>query len=130
MKKVVITAHKGYLIIDSTSMGKASKDWVPIGSGRIGCVVIDTKKYLDVSEEALALLGNIKRCGDDIGDVDWFESGDKKVFGWLGNEARIVKAAEAEGSRTYKVYRDDCTIVPNNPPEGAIAAIEKALTEN
>lgn len=124
-KVVVVTAHKGFLIIDAANMGKESKDWIPIGGSRIGCVIANTKKHLQVSEEALELLGKIKRCRDDIGDVDWFESGDMKVFAWLGPTTRLVNPAEAEGSRTYKVYRDDCTIVPNNSPQEAIDAIER-----
>ena len=126
--KIKISAYKNSIIVEAIDAPLKDKapNWYPIGPGKIGCVLVDTKKFLEVSEEALTLMEKVKRCSDDIGDIDWFKSdkGDA-VFCWLGNFKAIFDCREIVGSRTYSVFRDQCIIVPNNPPAGAIEAIDK-----
>jgi hypothetical protein len=119
---VVVTAHKGILIIDAR-IKEEHPDWVPIGPGKIGCVLIDTKAHLGISKEALDLLEKIERSHDDIGDVDWFDSVHGKCFAWLGSPKRFVNPDNTEGSRNHAVYRDDCTIISNVSDPEDIEAI-------
>lgn len=63
----------------------------------------------------------------DIGDVDWFACGDgNKAFGWLGG-LYSVKNRQAEGSRSYEVFPDDCVRIANEPPVEAKAAVDAML---
>jgi hypothetical protein len=125
--KAKVTAYKGILVIEAQEPEKPDPDWVPIGPGKIGCVLCNTKKNLGVSEEALALLALVKRSRDAIGDVDWWAADDgTKVFGWLGGFCRILRPTEIEGSRDYTVFREDCIVIPNDVPEEARKAIDQA----
>jgi hypothetical protein len=120
---VTVTAYKGFLIIEALIKEEHS-DWVPAGSGRIGCILIDTKTHLGISDEAFELLKEIPQSLDDIGEVDWFDSDDgKRVFGWLGPTKRLIDPKDAEGSRNYKVSRDFLSI-PNEPDPDAVKAID------
>ena len=121
-----VTAHRGILILE----GFEGNDphWLPDGGSRIGCVVLDTKNHLGVSEEALQILDKIERGDDDLGDVDWWACDDgTKAFGWIGPRQRLLSPDHASVSRNHKVFRDDCTVIPNDSPQEAIEAIDEVL---
>ena len=55
-----------------------------------------------MSPEALELLLQVQKSGDDIGDVDVFQADDGKVvFFWLGGQTQMFKPSEVTGSSTY-----------------------------
>ncbi len=126
--KVKLTVYRDVLVIETVSPEDANyPGWTPIGPGKIGCVIANTKTALGVSEEALAWLKDVKRSRDDVGDVDWFACGDgNKAFGWLGG-LYSVKNRQAEGSRSYEVFPDDCVRIANEPPVEAKAAVDAML---
>jgi hypothetical protein len=81
-----------------------------------------------ISEEALKLLEKVKRGRDSIGDLDWWECDDgKKAFGWLGGFCRIINPDDVEGSRNYKIFKDDCVIIPNDVPFGAKDVLDEPI---
>ena len=134
--KVKVTAYKGQIVIEPIDPEKdVEKGWFPTGGSRIGCVLVPTGQRLAASEEALALLQTIKVGHDAIGDVDWFrcskgpgqEDGDY-AFAWFGPLFRIVNPKTAEAARAFKVYRDQCTIIPNDPPDAAKKVIDEHPT--
>ena len=94
---VTVQAVRGYLLIQGSD--QKHPNWVPAGDGRFGCALLDSAQYLGVSPEALALLSAIPIGPSTIGDVDWFLSGEKHVFGWMGNPRKLVQAATARFAR-------------------------------
>jgi hypothetical protein len=129
--KVKVTAHRGCLVIETVEPDVPVEGWVPIGPGKIGCIICNTAKNLGVSEEALTLLGGVKRSHDDIGDVDWWACDDgTKAFGWIGNIYQIAQADSIEGSRNHTVFRDACVIIPNDVPEVPRQIIDEKLDGN
>lgn len=120
---VKVTAHRGVLIIETLIVGE-HPDWVPLGPDKIGCVLINTKAHLAVSEEAFAILETLPKSHDSIGDVDWADSSRGRVFSWLGGQNRFVDPLHSEGSRDHMVWRDDCTIVPNVSNPEAVGVID------
>jgi hypothetical protein len=125
-----ITAYKGRLVLEL--LAKASiPDEVATSldnPGNIGQVIMNTGKNLGVSAEALELLKQVKRGHDDIGDIDWFRTGDTAAFGWLGGIYRIADPKQVEGSRTYGIF--DYVAIPNHVPQGAMQAIDSSNNED
>ncbi len=120
-----ITAHNGILICQ-TMADKSSEECVLISDtpGVIGNVYMNTKETLGISKEALEILRTLKKGRDSIGDIDWFATGDKYAFGWLGPIHRLVDPATAETSRQYVI--GDYVDIPNSDaPQEAIDAIEQ-----
>jgi hypothetical protein len=135
--KVQVVAYKGSIVFvpsnPTEGIGK-TEGWYPTGDGRLGCVVTDTKKQLGVSEEAFALMKDIKRNHDAVGDISWWECDDGTyAFAWWGSIHRVLNPDSAEGDRDFRVtpsLRSACTIIPNEVPEAAKAAIDLAETES
>lgn len=128
---VSVHTYKGYLVI-SGPIDLEHKDWVPAGDGRIGCVLLQSGKHLEISEEALAVLRKVRRTHDAIGDVDWFGSdNDGLVFSWLGGPRTLkgigdIESGKLTGSRDFQVPGPEHYIlVENNPPQAACEAIDK-----
>ena len=120
-----ITAHKGILVVElvhnqvTEDGGRSSPDKLR----NLGTIVHDTRRYLGVSNEALALLKVVKRGLDRIGDFAWFRSDDgMDHFAWLGGPKRLVDPKEVATARTYEILAH--RVIPNEVPEGAKAAIE------
>jgi hypothetical protein len=120
-----ITAHKGILVVElvqnqvTEDGGRSSADKLH----NLGTIVHDTRRYLGVSNEALALLKVVKRGLDRIGDFAWFRSDDgMDHFAWLGGPKRLVDPKEVATARTYEILAHQ--VIPNEVPEGAKAAIE------
>lgn len=122
--RVKITAHKGILCIETQEPLTKDGIFTPSGEGRIGCVLMDTRANLGVSQEALDLLKTIRTSRDAIGDVMWFPAQDKFCFGWLGGPLSLKDPKRCEGDRDYKVREGEYTLIPNDVPEGAKQAIE------
>ena len=129
--KVKITTYQNVLIIH-TIEPKKDDNFIPAGNGKIGCVLIDTKKYLGISKEAFDLLKTIKRGGSAIGDVDSWEFTDEKkrnpyVFGWLGGINSIKEPDRCEGSRTYYPEKIPHVKIENNVNIDVKKAIDTML---
>lgn len=120
-----ITAYKGYLVCEL--LAEQSVDGEVTTSldnpGCFGQVVHDTAQHLGVSQEALALLQQVQRGTDDLGDVDWFRTSDGKAsFGWIGGPYALKKPEDCEGSSSYEVLEH--VVVANEVPEGAMEAVD------
>jgi hypothetical protein len=125
---VSVHAYKNYLIIDGP-WDLEHADWAPAGGDKIGCVLNDTAKNLGVSPEAIELLKTIPAGTDGIGEVMWFETESHGfAFGWLGPPSRLVDPSDAEGDRCFAV-RDAYVEIPNDPPQGAVEAIDDDVEE-
>jgi hypothetical protein len=120
--KVQVTAHSGYIIINTIKPDK-DKNFVPNGNGRVGCVLTNTKKHLGMSNEAFKLLKTVKKSGDDIGDVMAYHSGDQDIFGWLGPVKRLVNPVRSESDSTG-IQDIEYIEIPNKPPLEAVMAID------
>lgn len=93
-----VFAHKGVIGIQSdvNAEGLLNK---PLENGQLGFVI--DAKFVDISQDALILLKEIKRSCDDIGDVDIYKSGDKVIFSWLGGPLKGFRPSEVSGSNSY-----------------------------
>jgi len=123
MHKVEVTVHKDILVI-TTNDEVECEGWVPAGDGKIGCVLIDTKGKLGISEEALAWLKSVEKSCDAIGDVDAWKSDDGPCFSWLGGP-NSLKQRGCTGSRGYNTSCLEYDIIPNQVPEEAVKVIEE-----
>ena len=122
--KVKVTSHEGFLVIE-TIKPKEDKNFIPVGGSRIGSVLVNTGKYLGMSNEAFALMKTIKKSGDDIGDVDTWESDRGQCIAWMGPLKRLVEVSNSESSRTGII---DIKYIPieNKVPLDAFEAIVKS----
>jgi hypothetical protein len=115
--KVKVTAYKQNIIIETIDR-KEDKNFVPFGGSRFGCVLIETDKYLGMSEEAFKLLKTLKKSHDDIGDVTTWKTNDNKdCFAWIGNLKKIVNMEKAEGDKDGIIDIKHVTIENDVPPE-------------
>jgi len=123
-----IVAYKDYLVFELLAT-KSIKDEVVTSIDNpnvIGQVIMGTKESLGVSKEAIELIGHVKRCRDDIGDIDWFKSKDgKENFAWLGGPRSIKSAANIETPTTTKI--GSYVEIPNEIPMMARTAIDEIL---
>ncbi|CAG9187401.1 hypothetical protein [Cupriavidus pinatubonensis] len=123
-----ITAHKGILVVELVQNQAPEAGATGVRSNvdklrNLGTIVHDTRRYLGVSEEALALLKVVKRGLDRIGDFAWFRSDDGvDHFAWLGGPKRLVDPKEVATARSYEILGHQ--VIPNEVPAGARAAIE------
>lgn len=124
---VKVYAHKRHLIICSDEDAK-NKDWVPIGEGKLGCVLLRTNRHLGISQEAIDLLKELKPGPDSIGDVDWFKSNeDGYCFSWLGGTKMMIDIKHVVPSRDYEVPNEaHYTLIDNTPPEEPVSIIDSS----
>lgn len=122
--KVHITKYENYLIIKTIKPEK-DENFIPAGGNKIGCVLIDTKKHLGMSDEAFNLMKEIKKSGDDIGDFDTWETDKGQCVGWLGGTHRLVDVSKCESSNKGIIDIEYISI-PNNVPPEALEAIIKS----
>lgn len=132
--KVKLTVHRGVLVIETLDISTPYPGWTPIAPGLVGCVLEDTKASLGVSQEALDWMKQVKPSGDAIGEIMWWATQEgKKAFGWLGGLFKLVRLDSSEGlflgQRGWQVFPEDCVLIPNEPPEEAMAAIERSETK-
>jgi hypothetical protein len=126
--KVKVTCHEGFLVI-TTVKPKQDKNFFPSGGSKIGCVLIDTGKYLGMSHEAFKLMKTVQKSGDDIGEVDTWESVKGQCFSWLGPTKRMIDISNSETSRTGII---DIQYIPieNKVPLDAFEAIVRSKAES
>lgn len=125
--KVSVVAYQGKIVIcpQAPEQGVDQDGWWPTGGGKGGCVLVDSRRLLGVSEEALLLMQSVVRNHDAVGDLGWWECDDGKyAFSWWGPIFRIVDPKKDEASREFRVWRDECTIIPNQVPEAAKLVID------
>lgn len=122
--KVKVTSHENFLVIETVNPQK-DKNFEPVGGSKIGSVLMDTGEFLGMSDEAFELMKTVKSGGDDIGDIDTFETDTRgQCFAWMGPLKRLVNVNEAECSRTGII---DLKYIPieNKIPLEAFEAITK-----
>ena len=85
---------------------------------------MDSARNVGISAEALELLRKVRRGHDDLGDIDWFRTGTKAAFCWLGGPYRIVDPNKAEGSRSFGIF--EYVQIANDVPEGAKGVIDSS----
>lgn len=121
-----VTAYKEHLIIDTVKPEK-TENFIPVGNGRIGCVLINTDKLLGMSKEAFSLMKKLKVNGDAIGDIStWKTTDERNCFSWVGGLKRLVDVKNCECSRDG-IIDIEHIIIENEVPEEAKTVIDQAL---
>ena len=83
-------------------------------SGRMGSVILDSKKNVQISKKALALINKMAHNHDSVGDFSWWPcTHGKYALSWWGGIFRAIHVPTAQASRDSNVYPDQCTIIPN-----------------
>lgn len=116
---VRVYAHKGKLFIYPNCHRPVGKLFYPTNAeGNMGCVLCKTKGHLEISKEAIALMGKVRRNNDAIGDLGWWKCVNGDVaFSWFGAIYRIVDPATAQGDRDFRVHEGSYKEIPNDVPE-------------
>lgn len=87
-------------------------------------IIINTKKNLGISKEALALLQKVAKTNKNLGDLDWSKSHNGlDSFLWVGSAQDIKAPHDVLAAKTYKIMTH--VTIDNNVPEGAVEAIDK-----
>jgi hypothetical protein len=129
--KAKVVAYKGYLIF--TCLADKSEENVCTLSvdnpDNIGQAIHNTKYHLGISKQAVRLLEQVKRSGDDLGEIDFWKCTDNTWnFSWLGGIKRIVNPNDEEctGSNNYQVPNSSEYIsIKNEIPKEAKEVINK-----
>jgi len=98
--KTEIFAYRGIIGISSNVKAEGLIN-NPEAPGQMGFVVDATK--INFTKEAIDLLKIVKKSDDDLGDIDSFRAGDKKIFSWLGGPKRFIEPETITGSNDYDV---------------------------
>ncbi len=138
--KVRVVAHGEHLVIVPHEPEHGiGADWMPAGAfgpqrehAHVGSILFDSKAMLGVSEEALALLSTLAGdpkprpgYGSDLGELSWNRTTDGRyAFGWRGPVYALMRASECDLDVEFRVHRETCTIIPNDVPDQALAAIK------
>lgn len=121
--KVKITEYRGMVVIE-TLKPEADKNFVPVGPGKVGSVLMNTGKHLGISKEALAFMKRLPKSSDDIGEVDAWSTADKDCFAWLGALERPVgKNAELSNTGWTNIAYID---ISNETSEHIVKKIDEA----
>lgn len=99
--KTQIFEYKGFIGIQSAPDAEGLLN-DPTQPGQIGFVADASK--CEFSQKAIDLLKEVKKSGDDLGDVDVFKaSDDMVVFGWLGGPLKVLSPKwDVSGSSSYE----------------------------
>jgi hypothetical protein len=124
--KVKVTSYKDYVIIEPLQFEEEKDVLYPVGNGRVGTVLIDTKKYLGMSKEAVENLKRVKKSHDAIGDLQAWKSDKGDCFGWLGGMKAFYDVTKADSDRNGIIDIAHVTI-PNDVPQEAMAIINKSI---
>lgn len=120
-----ITAYKGRLIFELKTKHAIKNEVLTTldKSSVIGQIIINTKKNLGISKEALALLKKIGKTKEHIGEIDWSKNHTgQDTFIWSGRAQDIKRPEDMLASKTYKIMAH--TIIENMVPQGAMQAID------
>lgn len=126
-----ITAYKGIIVCELIAR-QSIKDEVHTSldnTGVFGQVIMDTAKHLGASDEAIALLREVRNGTGSLGEIDWFATGDKFAFGWIGGPNTLLDPLKAEGSRDNRVRDGAYITIANDVPAGAVDAIDDMLSK-
>lgn len=97
--KTKVFEYKGYVGIQSSLEAEGLLN-EPDQPGQLGFVV--DANYVEISPKALEVLKKIPKSNDDIGDIDVYQTEDKKViFCWLGGPLKVICPDEVSGSSSY-----------------------------
>lgn len=129
--KVNLTAYRDTLVITTVDPEVPYPGWSLIGDSLINCSLDDTRAALGASREALDWFARVQPSNDDIGEIEWRDLGDgRKSFSWLGGPFRLVRFDGPDGLRLgprgWCTFPDDCVVIPNDVPDDARAAIDRA----
>jgi hypothetical protein len=127
--KVKVVAYNGHIVLIPIEPEKdIGNGWYPTGGTRIGCVLLDTKHSLGVSDEAFELMRQIPAGPDAIGDLSWWACDDGTyAFSWFGAIHRVIDLSGTERARDFFVsdkLKQHCTMIPNDVPEAAKRIID------
>lgn len=126
--KVKVVERRGYLVI-KTLLPAGDDNFVPYGGSKIGCVLIETDKFLGMSQEAVDLIKDLGSSGDALGDLQLWMSNKGGCFGWLGPPDRLINPAWAELDRNGPVDIPHFRISNEVAPED-LAEIDNAIDES
>lgn len=90
----------------------------PDGPNQMGYVL--DASHIDVSQEALDILKNIKKGTSSFAEIDVFKDNSGRVIlGFFGGPLVMIHPTETEASRDYEPTLLDgvAKLVPNEPPE-------------
>lgn len=130
--KVTALAYEGHIImVPHEPELDVEKEWWPVNdAGRLGSVLGDSRRQLACSKEALDLMRSVRRNRDAIGDLGWWLCADGTyAFSWFGALYRVLDPKTVEGDRDFRVHEQQCTVVPNEIPEGMLEEIRVAVAE-
>lgn len=98
--KTKVFEYNGYVGIESDVKADGLVN-NPLDAGQLGFVVDTT--HVEFSKSAIAILKQIPKSNDSLGDVDIFKTADGRViFCWLGGPKTILHLDyEISGSRDY-----------------------------
>lgn len=120
-----ITAYKGRLIFELKTKHAIKNEVLTTldKSSVIGQVIINTKKNLGISKEALLLLKTIQKAKQHVGEIDWAKNhAGHDTFIWSGRAQDIKRPEDMLASKNYKIMAH--TIIENVVPQGAMKAID------
>lgn len=123
-----VTAYRGRLVIElKTKKSIPGEVVTSLDTPRCaGQVICNTKKNLGISQEAFALLKEVRRGDEGAGDLDWSRTGDgQAVFGWKGGRCAIFTPQSCQGSKKFKV--GGYVVIPNEVPEGARKQLDQQV---
>jgi len=132
--KVKVTEYRGFLAVEALEPETPHPDWAPIGPGRFGCVVNNTKTNLGISKEAMLMLSKLPKSRDSIGTIMWFTtespSGKAKgaAFGWMGGALCII-GPDADTDRSTRMHQGQHVDIPNDTSATLRDAIDSELLE-
>lgn len=99
--------------------------WWPTSPETGGCVLMDSKKDLATSLEALFLMQTVKKNRDAIGDLNWWKCDNGQyAFSWWGPLFRVVDPDTSEAARDFRVHEDQCAIIENALPPEVLAGLK------
>lgn len=114
--KVKVVAYNNHLLIETLDADIYDKDFIPVGSGRIGCILNNINR-LGVSKEAYEILCQLEPSNDDIEDISWDETG----FAWLGGIYSI------KGSDISGTYMENYIEIPNIVSDEQTEAVDSSI---
>lgn len=121
-----ITTYKGRLIFQLLTRKSIKHEVITNldNPQSIGHVIINTKKNLGISKEALTLLKTLHKGTKHVGHLDWSKSHQGlDSFVWIGKANDIRSPEELEASKTYKIMSH--IVIENCVPQEAMQAIDQ-----
>lgn len=127
-----VTVYKGVLVIEWLTVTSDENCVTPYDRpGNMGYVAMNTN-LVGVSDEAYETLKTVRKGRDSIGAIDvWACDDGTYAFATFGGKYVLLdpKDPDAEASRQYQLpARDQFQTIPNDTPEGAREAIDRATT--